>query len=407
MNVRIKKYKNGSSIWQGWYFFAGVRYWESLGPVQGRQPDMVFPEGDSEYQMSKAQALVELKKRAQLFTDQHRSREEFDRLQSVIASKVLKRKYKTGTDSCCPLSSLESRLQELIQEQCCEMHLKRVLKIVQGFVQYVHTAGNLENVTEDQVRSYLQSVDAMHPTARTYNEYLRQLKRVFREFCAFGDTKKFVDSLPKREESDSMTREIFTSEEIAEIIDQAKKMDPDIASMVIIASCTGLRLKDICLLTWGSVNFRRNLITLSTYKTGGSVTLGMWPMLREELQRLESVDTHSEYVMPLVAKQYLKNPDPLLVRLRKVLYSLNYKKDEIFKRSSARIYSASLRGWHSFRGSFVVAALRSGVSMEVLQKVLGAKTVEVLYQHYIHIDDGFMQASFTSKAPDFARSRKT
>ena len=115
MNVRIKKYKNGSSIWQGWYFFAGVRYWESLGPVQGRQPDMVFPEGDSEYQMSKAQALVELKKRAQLFTDQHRSREEFDRLQSVIASKVLKRKYKTGTDSCCPLSSLESRLQELIQ----------------------------------------------------------------------------------------------------------------------------------------------------------------------------------------------------------------------------------------------------------------------------------------------------
>lgn len=407
MNVRIKKYKNGKNIWQGWYSFAGVRYWESLGPVEGRLPDLLYPEGDSQFQMSKAQALVELKRRAQLFTDQHRSREEFDRLQAVIAAKVLKRKYKTQTDACCPLSSLESRLQELIHEQCGQMHLNRVLQIVRGFVQYVHTADNLENVTEDQVRSYLQSVDDMHPTARTYNEYLRQLKRVFRVFCAFGDTKKFVESLQKREENDSMCREIFTSEEIAEIIAQAKRMDPDIASMVIIASCTGLRLKDICLLTWNSVNFRRNLITLSTYKTGGAVTLGMWPMLRDELQRLNSAALRNEYVMPLVAKQYLKNPDPLLVRLRKVLYSLNYQKDEICRKSPKRIYSASLRGWHSFRGSFVVAALRSGVSIEVLQKVLGAKTVEVLYRHYIHIDDQFMQNSFTNKAPDFAKKERT
>ena len=135
--------------------------------------------------------------------------------------------------------------------------------------------------------------------------------------------------------------------------------------------------------------------------------LGMWPTLRDELLRLQMVAKKKDiYVLPEAAKKYVENADNLIDRLRKVLYVLRYGKNEIMLPRENRNMSASLRGWHSFRGSFVVAALLAGVSIEVLQMVLGAKPVEILYRHYIHIDDQFMQNSFTSKAPPFARSRK-
>lgn len=63
---------------------------------------------------------------------------------------------------------------------------------------------------------------------------------------------------------------------------------------------------------------------------------------------------------------------------------------------------APLRGWHSFHGSFVVAAIKAGVQMELIQKVLGSSLVGVIVRHYIKIDDTFMKEGFTSKVPAYA-----
>ena len=404
VNVRVRRLKN-SYIWQGWFFLNNVCYWEKLIPVEGRLPDLIMPKGDELFQASKAKALELLENRKKM-VENMASKDEYNKLQAQVAVGLLKKKYGVTLEGC-PLSTLESKVENLIKHKCCADHLNNVLVIVRKFVEHVNSARTLEAVTEAQVQSYLDSVDAKHPANRTYNEHIRQLKRIFREFCSFGPVKEYVAKLSKRVESDARPREIFTSEEIEQILDVSKELDPLVHSMVIIASCTGLRLKDICLLKWESINFRRNLITLTTHKTGGDVILGMWPTLRDELLRLQMVAKKKDiYVLPEAAKKYVENADNLIDRLRKVLYVLRYGKNEIMLPREKRILSASLRGWHSFRGSFVVAALQAGVSIEVLQKVLGAKTVEILYRHYIHIDDQFMQNSFTSKAPPFARSRK-
>ena len=170
--------------------------------------------------------------------------------------------------------------------------------------------------------------------------------------------------------------------------------------MVIVACCTGLRLKDICFLKWESINFDRNLITLKTHKTKGNVVLGMWPILREELNSL--YNQNSVYVFPEIADIYCRNIKFLKNKLDKILLMAGYTKDQISFKYSNHKNKSSLRGWHSFRGSFVVLALRAGVKIELIQKILGAKLVEVLYQHYIKIDDSFMEESFTNKAPEFA-----
>jgi hypothetical protein len=75
--------------------------------------------------------------------------------------------------------------------------------------------------------------------------------------------------------------------------------------------------------------------------------------------------------------------------------------------TGTRARSASLRGWHSFRGSFVVAAIRTGVNMELIQKVLGARMVKVLYNHYIKVDEDFMREGFTQKVPFYALKSET
>ncbi len=305
---------------------------------------------------------------------------------------------------------------------------------------------------------------------------------------------------------DIISREFFTNEELVQILDVSQKMDPLIYQMVVIASCTGLRLKDICYLKWKSINLEHNRIHLTTYKTKQDATVGLWPLLRKLLDNLWNPGVKPEdYILPEAAKQYSHNSANLLERLRKVLVACGYENarkpysiralqhadleqlskeetiqrvesaieksdwsarrrrmallyfrsymkgltlDEIAKgldrakggisvylselekltgcaiirrpmlhlpdprkgkvmaeipENGQRARRGSLRGWHSFKSSFVINALRAGVTLDTLSKILGNKTVSVLFNHYVKIDDNHMMEAFTSKSPEFAQ----
>jgi len=47
-----------------------------------------------------------------------------------------------------------------------------------------------------------------------------------------------------------------------------------------------------------------------------------------------------------------------------------------------RLKRASLRGWHSFRTSFITQALSAGIPMELVRRVTGHSTVDVVLKHY-------------------------
>ena len=55
-------------------------------------------------------------------------------------------------------------------------------------------------------------------------------------------------------------------------------------------------------------------------------------------------------------------------------------------------------GWHSFRGSFVTMAIKAGVSIELLKKLLGSSLVEVIRKHYFQPKDDFIN-EFKDKDP--------
>lgn len=187
----------------------------------------------------------------------------------------------------------------------------------------------LETVSIEEISAFFNYLEKdLHLTPRTWNDNLVTLRAVFRRYASFSKTYEWLKDL-KRLTGGLISRELFSPEEIGQIIQKAAELDSEIKSMVILASCTGLRLKDICLLEWSSVDFKRNLISLHTYKTGGNVTLGMWPLLYNGLEKLAARNREGEgavakYVLPGIAEQYLKNPKVLKDRLTRVLFALGY-----------------------------------------------------------------------------------
>ena len=51
--------------------------------------------------------------------------------------------------------------------------------------------------------------------------------------------------------------------------------------------CTAMRRGDCCLLKWKDVDLKEGFIAVKTAKTGETVDIPIFPMLREELERRE------------------------------------------------------------------------------------------------------------------------
>lgn len=60
---------------------------------------------------------------------------------------------------------------------------------------------------------------------------------------------------------------------------------------------------------------------------------------------------------------------------------------------------ASLRDFHSFRVTWVTLALVAGVPIEVVKKVTGHRTVEVVMKHYFRPGREEMRQTLKSRMP--------
>jgi integrase len=66
-----------------------------------------------------------------------------------------------------------------------------------------------------------------------------------------------------------------------------------------------------------------------------------------------------------------------------------------------RVRRASVKGWHSLRTSFVTRALQAGMPEELLRKITGHATVDVVREHYFNPSDEVLAAAFEKVAESF------
>jgi integrase len=68
---------------------------------------------------------------------------------------------------------------------------------------------------------------------------------------------------------------------------------------------------------------------------------------------------------------------------------------------SQRLHRGSARGWHSFRTTFVTQALTAGLPLELLGKITGHQTIEVVRSNYFMPGRDEFRKSFESAMPKF------
>ncbi|MGZ4974570.1 MAG: tyrosine-type recombinase/integrase, partial [Limisphaerales bacterium] len=245
------------------------------------------------------------------------------------------------------------------------------------------------------------------------------LRATFQQLLPAGSINPF-SGIPTKE-TETVFRKPFTPEELKAILDAAKK-DKFIQPIIIAGVCTAMRRGDCCLLKASDVDLKNRFISVKTAKTGETVSIPIFPALYDLLQKaLKALKGKDGFVFPKQAAMYTDNPDGITWRVRKVLALAGFKdteneveakaetddekpgigklvrinsesesedgngvvhRGEIHAERNGGLRRASVRDFHSFRVTWVTLALTAGVPLELVQKVTGHKTTDIVLKHY-------------------------
>lgn len=390
MPLELRKNPDGTirKWWYGRYEVNGKRYCSNLGvKITGKLPPSLslMDEGDNAFERSRATAqarLDELVEEARVKRD---------------AARLVERLYelKTGEQiRSVALANLPEEWQKIPRRRKPnERYASQCRSTLARFAAFVRSQNpkvdDISSVTREMARAFMEAEEARGVTAKTWNDTLKLLRAACKYLLPAGSINP-LSSIPTRE-TETIFRKPFTPEELKAIGDTARQ-DDFIRPIIIVGMCTAMRRGDCCLLKWKDVDLVRRFITVKTGKTNQTVSIPIFPMLYDELVTRQPSEG---YVFPEQAKMYLENSDGITWRVRKVLTAAGFKDAEEDKKSgdivvrgeihverNGGLRRASVRDFHSFRVTWVTLALTAGVPLELVQKVTGHRTTDIVLKHY-------------------------
>lgn len=262
MGVYLKKTASGDfrPCFFGSYTLNGKRIdnirlneWKGTPPASGKASDCIKSDGDILFLQSYFEATTNLerykKERSETPTESEMSRliEKRNEIEEQIYN----------IDHPVILDSLWNDYKEKVGSFKCSPETQKNYEAYTNrfalFVSKRHNEGlalPLYFVTYEDVLAFLQMIEDEGYKNRTWNEYLAHIKRIFRVLYPKTGIYEKLSILGFRTKDCTLHR-IFEKHEIDKIIQTAKELAQKdssfslIYSMVIIASFTGLRLKDI------------------------------------------------------------------------------------------------------------------------------------------------------------------
>lgn len=411
MSLELRR--NVSEWWYGRLQANGRRYVKNLGiKVEGRIPPTLRQTGDIIFERSRAKAQAALEK-AQAEVKRRSSAEELVQTLHEI---------RTGSRvRSIPLDELSARWDGLLRRRpLSEAYRAQGKKRIERFVAYVRKASpglhEMAQVQTAMATAYCKMEIQRGISAGTYNQIVIHLRSVFQLLRKEGGVAENpFEDVPLRE-SDTVFRKPFTVEELA-IIEEKAKADPFIYPLIVTGMCTAMRRGDCCTLLRSEVDLKNGFVTVKTSKTGETVQIPIFPLLRGVLEKAMAEPLAREnpphYVFPQLEAHYTINPDHLTDRVRRVFRAAGFvdpekAKDEEEKNASRGevqrdrengVRRASLRDFHSFRVSWVTVALTAGVPLEIVQRVTGHRTTDIVLKHYFQPGKEDFRRTLAGKLP--------
>jgi len=392
MSIELRTGRGGKlrSNWYGKYESAGKRYTINLCiKVAGNPPASLSlkEEGDKAFERSRAQAQAKLEQVIEEAQQRKDSAHLVERIYEIKTGEQIKSVALADLPDEWMKIPRRRKLNQRYAYQC-----RAILTKFAAFVTAQNPkAEEIAHVTRQIARAFMDAEAARGMTAKTWNDTLKLLRAAFKHLMPAGSINPF-SNMPTRE-TETIFREPFKPAELKAITDAAQP-DDFIRPIIITGICTAMRRGDCCLLKWKDVDLDQGYITVKTAKTGKTVDIPIFRMLREELSRRQP---SGAYVFPEQATMYLSNPDGITWRVRKVFAAAGFKdiiqgageqgngetiRGEIHVTRKEGGRRASVRDFHSFRVTWVTLALTAGVPMELVQKVTGHKTAEIVLKHY-------------------------
>jgi integrase len=374
MGLEIQKKKDGSlksNWWYGRFEVDGKTHCVNLGvEIKGRIPKTLRKQGDLAFECSRTLAgakFEELKKDARSTkTAKHHLQELYE--------------IKAGEDIAqIPLSELEAHWEVLPSKRKRSAQQAKNMKAnIKQFRDFIKanfpSATMMSQITRRMALGWMKDINDQGMSATSYNVKLSLLRGIFEQLGPeAGVLANPFAGIPYRA-LNTVHRQPFTQEELNKILEHC---DPILRPVVLTAMCTAMRRGDCCRLKWDSIDLNGGFVTVKTSKTGEVAEIPLFPILRAELEHLPRT---SEYVFPEAEKMYRTNVHGLSWRFKKALEDAGIK-DTTVDREDTRM-KASVKDFHSLRTTWITMALSAGVPMELVRRVTGHSTVDVVLKHY-------------------------
>ncbi len=371
MGLEITRKKDGtlrSKWWYGRFEVNGQTKCVTLDvEIKGRIPATLREEGDIKFERARVLAQVRLDEFIREARSHKAAEKHLQDLYELKAGDVL---HNT------PLTELESVWDNLPAKKTRSTNWIKVqhssLNSFRKFVIQNHPrAEHMSQVTRSMALAWMRKLDEKGFRAETYNHKLSLLQSVFNPTENTGVLRNPFDGIPRKRKR-TVHREPFTEEELENVIAHCDEL---FRPVFITGMCTAMRRGDCCLLKWESVDLESGFITVETSKTGELAEIPLFPRLRKEL---ENRPRQGEYIFPEAAEMYLQNPNGITWRTRTALEGAEITISKVGR--NGRL--ANIKGFHSLRTTWITMALTAGVPMELVRRVTGHSTVNVVLKHY-------------------------
>jgi integrase len=185
---------------------------------------------------------------------------------------------------------------------------------------------------------------------------------------------------PLRDQARNGEKDVFTPEQITELIKSAPS--EDWKGAILCGYYTGLRLRDVADLEWSAVDLDRRTITVTTRKTLTKVTVPIHPQFRAWLEK-QTRGIGKAPVFPTVAGKSGGGKSGLSMAFKRIMERAKIK-GRLLREANGAGRSQSSLSFHSLRHSFNSAMANAGVSSEVRQKLTGHASAKMNAQYTHH-----------------------
>jgi integrase len=266
----------------------------------------------------------------------------------------------------------------------------------------------LRDVMAGMAGEYAVDLSAAGLSGNRFNKHTGFLRLAFRALADVARITANPFEKIKRKNQLPHSRRELTIPELTTILDRA---DGDLALLLYLGACTGLRLGDCCTLTWGEVDLARGIIRRIPNKTarkGKAVLVGIPQALHDRLDAIPA-KRRTGYVLPVLAELYKRDVAKVTNAVKDHLIECGIdvhapgtgsrikrkddgtperdeKTGEIVTESTGAAAVVEV-GFHSLRHTWVSMHAAAGTPGAVIQASVGHAN-PAMTAHYTHVNEG-------------------